>query len=173
MATLIAPAHSEVSSEILRVENAQTDARVEAAICRQFGAKALLILPIYHKRAMAGVLEVFFGEAHAFQDREVRTYRLMGGLIEEAMSRAAQLEQEKNPTVELATTPRRLHLRGRSFATTVDLRRAQQTSMPSTSVAEPPWQWPGSCRYLDGPPCWRQCSCSKRSAFPGTTVGGS
>ena len=105
MATLSAPEHRKASSEILRVENAQTDARVEAAICRQFGAKALLILPIYHQRAVAGVLEVLFSEAHVFQDREVRTYRLMAGLIGEAMSHAAQLAQTKTSTMELPTTP--------------------------------------------------------------------
>ena len=103
MATLSAPAHSKASSEILRVENAQTDARVEAAICRQFGAKALLILPICHERAVAGVLEIIFSEAHVFQDREVRTYRLMTELIEEAMSHAARLEQ-KTKTAEPPTT---------------------------------------------------------------------
>jgi hypothetical protein len=94
-ATLSVSAHNEASGEILRVENTQTDARIEAAICRQFGANALLILPIYHDRAVAGVLEVLFNEAHAFQDREVRTYRLMAGLVGGAMSHAAQLEQNK------------------------------------------------------------------------------
>jgi hypothetical protein len=95
MATLSVPAHDEASGEILRVENTQTDTRIEAAICRQLGAKSLLILPIYHGRAVAGVLEVLFSEAHAFQDREVRTYRLMAGMVGEAMSHAAQLEQKK------------------------------------------------------------------------------
>jgi hypothetical protein len=95
MATLSVSAHNEARGEILRVENTQTDARIEAAICRQFGAKALLILPIYYNRAVAGVLEVLFNEAHAFEDREVRTYRLMAGLVGEAMSRAAQLKQSK------------------------------------------------------------------------------
>ncbi len=108
MATLSIPAHNKASSEILRVENTQTDARIEAAICRQFGAKALLILPIYHDRAVAGVLEVLFGEAHAFQDREVRTYRLMAELIGESMSRVAQPEQTKPVPAELPTTPRTL-----------------------------------------------------------------
>ena len=105
MVTLTVPADTEASREILRVENTQTDARIEAAICRQFGAESLLMLLIYHDRAVAGVLEVLFSEAHAFQDREVRTYRLMAGLIGEAMSHAAQLEQKKTLTAELPTTP--------------------------------------------------------------------
>jgi hypothetical protein len=105
MATLIVPADIVASREILRVENTQTDARIEGAICRQFGAKSLIILLIYHNRAAAGVLEVFFSEAHAFQPREVRTYLLMAGVIGEAMSHASQLEQKRKLTVEVPTTP--------------------------------------------------------------------
>jgi hypothetical protein len=105
MVTLTVPANIQASREILRVENTQTDARIEAAICRQFGAKSLLMLLIYHDREAAGVLEVLFSEPHAFQDREVRTYRLMAELIGDAMSHAAPLEQKKNLTTELPTTP--------------------------------------------------------------------
>jgi hypothetical protein len=103
MATLCVSTHNAASDEILRVENAQTDARIEAAICRQFGAQSLLILPIYHDRAVAGVLEVLFNEAHAFQPREVRAYRLMAGLVEEAISYAARPEQETTRAADLST----------------------------------------------------------------------
>src|ERR1035438_6677220 len=41
MALLTVSADAKTSREILRVENAQTDARIEADICRQFGANAL------------------------------------------------------------------------------------------------------------------------------------
>jgi len=83
---------SRASGEILRVENTQTDARIEAAICRQFGAKALLIVPICRGRTVVGAIEILFYDAHAFQDREVRTYQLMAGLVAEAISRVAELE---------------------------------------------------------------------------------
>ena len=81
MATLSVSGHNAASGEILRVENVQTDRRIEAAICRQFAAHSLLILPIYHDGTMAGVLDVLFDEAHAFQHREVLTYRLMAALV--------------------------------------------------------------------------------------------
>jgi GAF domain-containing protein len=84
---------SRANGEILRVENTQTDARIEAAICRQFGSKALLIVPICRGRTVAGTIEILFYDAHAFQDREVRTYQLMAGLVAEAISRAAELKQ--------------------------------------------------------------------------------
>jgi len=105
-ASLTVSADTKATGEILRVEDAQTDTRIGAAICRQFGAKSLLILPIYHARALAGVLEVLFSEAHVYQDREVRTYRLMARQIEAAMFQAAQLEQKKKLTAEQPTTRR-------------------------------------------------------------------
>jgi hypothetical protein len=104
-AILSVSAHKEARGEILRVENAQADARIEAAICRQFEAQALLILPIYDECAVAGVLEVFFSEPHAFQDREMRTYRLMAGLVGEAVSRAAQIDQKRALATQAATLP--------------------------------------------------------------------
>jgi GAF domain len=104
-ASLTASAHLGVKREILRVENARTDTRIEAAICRQLGAESLLILPIYQERALAGVMEILFGQAHAFEDREVRIYRLMAGLIELAMLRPDQGKGENSPKEELTTLP--------------------------------------------------------------------
>jgi hypothetical protein len=104
-AVLSVSAHKSPRTEILRVENAQADARIEAAICRQFGASSLLILPIYHERDVAGVLEVFFSEAHTFHDPEVQMYQLMTGLVEKAMFRDVQLDQKESLTTELATVP--------------------------------------------------------------------
>jgi hypothetical protein len=100
-ASLTVSATTKGGREILRVENAQADNRIEADICRQFGASALLILPIYHERAVAGVMDVRFGEPHSFRDREVRTYQLMAEQIEAAIFQSAQLEQKKQLAADL------------------------------------------------------------------------
>ena len=105
MATLSVPAKTEASHEILRVEDAQTDTRIGAEICRQFGAKSLLILPIYDARALTGVLEVFFSEAHAFQDREVCIYQVMARVVGEALAHAVLLEQKEALAAERSTIP--------------------------------------------------------------------
>lgn len=102
IATLCVSSRNAASREILRVENAQTDKRIESSICRQFGAQSLLILPIHHDGRVAGVLEVLFAEAHTFQQREVRTYRLMAGLVEEAMSCATRPEQKTSQAADLS-----------------------------------------------------------------------
>ena len=94
-ATLCVCRHGAANHTILRVENAQTDRRIEAAICRQFGAQALLILPISLEHVMVGMLAVIFHQAHAFQYAEVRSYRLMTGLVEEAMLYATRPEKKQ------------------------------------------------------------------------------
>jgi len=94
-AVLSMSAHKGARKEILRVENAETDTRIEASICRQRDAKALLIIPICRERAVAGVMEVLFNGAHTFQDGEVRTYRVMASLVEDAMLRDIQLGQRR------------------------------------------------------------------------------
>jgi hypothetical protein len=104
-AILISSARKDPRGEILRVENAESDARIEAAICRQFEAKSLVILPIYYERAVAGVLYVLFSEAHAFQDQEMRSYRLMAGLVEEAMSSCAAPDRKKVLGAQAANLP--------------------------------------------------------------------
>jgi hypothetical protein len=54
---------------------------------------------------MAGVLEIFFSESHAFQDREVHTYQLMARVVGEALARAVLLEQKKALAAERSTMP--------------------------------------------------------------------
>jgi hypothetical protein len=112
-ASLTVSAEAKMTREILRVENAHTDTRVEGAICRQFGAESLLILPLYFSPAgaspirrdqpLAGVLMVLFSSAHAFQDCEIRMYRLMAGLLETAMSQESA-EARKPASISASPT---------------------------------------------------------------------
>jgi hypothetical protein len=84
-------------AEILRVENADNDPRIQAAICRQFGAKSLLILPVRSKGSVMAVLQIIFDEAHFFADEEVRAYWVFAGLIGDAI-RSSQPSVEAAPT---------------------------------------------------------------------------
>ena len=86
---------SDSRAEILRVENAEVDQRIEAAVCRQFRAKSLLILPVFRGQALAGVLHVLFDEPHVFEDQEMRTYRILSGILSEALFQSVSPEQRK------------------------------------------------------------------------------
>lgn len=103
-ASITASADMVANREILRVENADEDTRIQAAICRQLEAKSLLALPICREGVLAGVLEIRFSDAHCFQEHEVRTYRLMTSLIEETALRAAQ-RAARNESLEPHALP--------------------------------------------------------------------
>jgi hypothetical protein len=136
LATLCVAGHNVESSEILRVENAQTDRRIEAAICRQFGALSLLILPIYHGGTMAGVLDVLFDEAHAFQHREVLTYRLMAALVGEAMSYAARPEQKESLAADLSTMQQSIRLTGPQIEAALNERESAPSAAANRAIYE-------------------------------------
>lgn len=83
-AVLGASSHHHPRREILRVEDAQADTRIEADICRQFDAQALLMVPIYREGMMIGVIEVLFNQPHQFNEPEIRAYQLMSTLAGDA-----------------------------------------------------------------------------------------
>jgi hypothetical protein len=137
-AVLSVCARSEPRAEILRVENARTDLRIEAEICRQFGATSLLILPIYQAQSVAGVLQVHFSEAHSFLEPEVRTYRVMASLIEEAILRDRQRGQKEGRTEQpasLAHAIAQITSQGPVFSDTDD-GSMQAAPQPSQSFLE-------------------------------------
>jgi hypothetical protein len=90
IATLTSSATSDITTEILRVEDADADPRLQASICRQFGAKSLLILPIACDHELWGVLQVFFDHPHTFAEPEVRTYHLLLELLASSLSASAE-----------------------------------------------------------------------------------
>jgi len=101
-ATLSVSRMSDTRAEILRVENAEVDQRIEAAVCRQFRAKSLLILPVFRGQALAGVLHVIFDEPHVFEDQEMRTYRILSGLLSEALFQSVSPEQQKAASTRMS-----------------------------------------------------------------------
>lgn len=131
-------AQREVRAEILRVEDAQNDLRVQAELCRQFGAISLMILPTYDKGGIAGVLQVQFSEAHSFLDREVRAYRMMAGLVEEAMLR----EQGRTKEAPATYTGIAAVAQGNSAAEQISIEAAKSPAQ-AVLVQSPAMDWDG------------------------------
>ena len=114
---------SDARKEILKVENAEMDSRVEAEVCRQFGVNSILMLPIYKQQVLMGVLQVQFTDAHTFLDRELCAYRLMLNLLEDAISREQNQQQSgASSTVEQIAND------------SVHSQESQSTQAPTASV---------------------------------------
>ena len=134
-AVLSSAAHDHPRREILRVESATTDSRIEGEICRQFDVEALLMVPIYREHTMRGVLEVFFKEPHVFSEPEVRTYQLMATLAGDASALPlVAAEQSAVSSSTLARALLRMNQQVRQLAVTrqpVPEKRAQERSEPA------------------------------------------
>jgi hypothetical protein len=105
LAVLSTPVRGHSHNEIMRVENAHTDVRIQAAICRELGATALLILPIVHNDAVAGILQILFDEPHTFAEPELRSYRIIAAFVEEVVDRQFQRKERRAVMPEIATLP--------------------------------------------------------------------
>jgi len=137
-AVLSHAAHDHPRREILRVENAATDSRIEGEICRQFDVEALLMVPIYREHAMMGVLEVFFKRPHVFSEPEVRTYQLMATLAGDASALPVVVaEKSAVRSSTLARALLRMNVPVRQLAVTRQRAPEEPTAaMPESSYAK-------------------------------------
>jgi GAF domain-containing protein len=88
---------------ILRCPDADADFRVNPEIAKRMGIRSLISVPVFHDSKTAGVLELVFTSASAFQEQDVRTCQLMAGLVTEALTHAAEEEWRKGVTAERAS----------------------------------------------------------------------
>ncbi len=78
------------SGEILLCADSESDARVNVEVCRHVGARSLACVPLRHRDAVVGVLKVYAGEAHRFDQSDVDTLDLLSGLAAAHMSHATR-----------------------------------------------------------------------------------
>ena len=59
------------TGKTLRCDDAETDSRIEAAVCRRLGIRSIAAAPIRYEREVVGVLEVFSPLAFAFDEGDL------------------------------------------------------------------------------------------------------
>ena len=79
------------SGKPLRCDNSETDSRVDAETCRRLGLRSILAAPIQYERDIVGIIEVFSGDAFAFDEGDVAVLQRLAQTVLLAMSQAATL----------------------------------------------------------------------------------
>ena len=74
-----------VSGRIVRCDDADTDSRVNLAVCRRLGVRSMLAVPLSAKQNVIGLIEAFSNEPYGFNDSDVRSLGLLAELILSAM----------------------------------------------------------------------------------------
>ncbi len=66
---------------LVRCDDTQADARVDAEVCRQLDLRSAVLLPILESGELRGVLEVFSSRPQAFAADDIRRFERVVGLV--------------------------------------------------------------------------------------------
>jgi putative methionine-R-sulfoxide reductase with GAF domain len=87
------------TQQILRCDDAETDARVNRESCRALGIVSIMVMPLLREREVSGVFELLSSRAHAFEERDLTALERLGGMIQTAMEHA---QAAKRAQIEIA-----------------------------------------------------------------------
>lgn len=74
--------------QILRCDNAATDARVNLESCRSVGIVSVLVAPLVRDEKVIGVFELFADRTAAFEERDTVAVQRLGEMIQTAVAHA-------------------------------------------------------------------------------------
>ncbi len=89
--------HSLVATERLKYgsvfesDNSQTDMRLDIQLCRNVGVGSLVAAPVHRFGEIAGLVEVRWDRPIGFGESELRTCRLMAGLVTGTLERSVRI----------------------------------------------------------------------------------
>jgi diguanylate cyclase len=79
------------TGKALRCDDSENDPRVDAVTCGRLGVRSILAAPIQYERDIVGVIEVFSGDAFAFDEGDVAVLQRLAQTVLLAMSQSASL----------------------------------------------------------------------------------
>jgi hypothetical protein len=123
------------SGQVLRCEDTILGEGVDTKECRSRGIESLIGAPVFLQGSVAGVLELYYGEARAFTDQDVHTSQLMAGLVTEALVRDEEVTWKKSLASERAAMLEALEKLQPNLAALVDKPAGREAKMPSAAGA--------------------------------------
>ena len=82
------------TGKALRCEDSERDLRLDPAVCRQLGLRSIAVVPIFESTTVAGILEVFASQPHAFDDRHLEILQQLAELVTLVSGRVTQENQD-------------------------------------------------------------------------------
>ncbi len=82
------------TGKALRCEDSERDLRLDPEVCRQLGLRSIAVVPIFESTTVAGILEVFASQPHAFDDRHLEILQQLAELVTTASGRVTQENQD-------------------------------------------------------------------------------
>jgi TonB family protein len=82
------------TGKALRCEDSERDLRLDPEVCRQLGLRSIAVVPIFESTTVAGILEVFASQPHAFDDRHLEILQQLAELVTTVSGRVTQENQD-------------------------------------------------------------------------------
>jgi TonB family protein len=82
------------TGKALRCEDSERDLRLDPDVCRQLGLRSIAVVPIFESTTVAGILEVFASQPHAFADRHLEILQQLAELVTTVSGRVTQEAQD-------------------------------------------------------------------------------
>ena len=101
--------------------------------CRRRGIQSMIAVPIFHRAAVAGSLELYFGKPLAFTEEDVHACQLMAGLVTEALARDEEFSWKKSLADDRAVMLEALEKLKPELAALVDARAAKEVAAVATA----------------------------------------
>ena len=86
--------------QVLRCDDAETDARVNRESCRALGIKSVMVVPLIRDQAVIGVFELLADRAQAFEERDVTALERLAEMVQIGIEHA---EAAKRPLPEISS----------------------------------------------------------------------
>lgn len=83
------------TSQILRCDDSEQDARVDRAACRRVGLRSMIVMPLMHRDSPVGVLKAMARQPARFSDGDVVVLSLLSEVIGAAMHYATALQSDR------------------------------------------------------------------------------
>ena len=125
------------SGKVFRCDDVNPELRLDTEVCRQRGIGSLIAVPIFYNGGVAGALEVYYPDAHAFADPDVHTSQLMAGLVTEALARNEEVTWKQSLATERAVMLKALEKLQPNLAALADKPVAPTTHESAAQFAVP------------------------------------
>jgi hypothetical protein len=112
------------------------DPLLDSSEFRLHGIQAMIAVPVFHDRGVAGSLDWYFPRAQAFTDEDVHTCQLLAGLVGEALAKHEKATWKQSLATERAVMLEALEKLKPNLAAFSETPKAMDASAPSSTSAE-------------------------------------
>ena len=91
------------TGEVFRCPDVDPQLLIDAEECRHRGIKSLIAVPVFRDNKIAGSLELYYSDPHAFTESDVHTCQLLAGVAAEALASGGDLIEESTTATDSTT----------------------------------------------------------------------